>query len=110
MKVVENPYSDVKNLKPLQRRLSNKDEVASVKSFKSTANKLSQSVENLRDAGRRNIEEYPNHYQNYQKGKYSKKKLSFGEEIDKQLEQATEERPSGLRSNVVEKYVLDILS
>jgi hypothetical protein len=41
MKVVENPYSDVKNLKPLQRRLSNKDEVASVKSFKSIANKLS---------------------------------------------------------------------
>jgi hypothetical protein len=40
-------------------------------------------VENLRDVGRRNVEEYPNHYKNYKKGMYNTKRLSFGEEIDR---------------------------
>jgi len=38
------------------------------------------------------------------------KKLNFDQEIEKQLNEATEERPACLRSNIVEKYVLDILS
>jgi hypothetical protein len=68
-------------------------------------------VENLRATeGKRSLEEYPNHYLNYKKGMYNTKKLTFDEEIERQLKEATEERPTTLRSNIVEKYVLDILS
>lgn len=60
--------------------------------------------------GMKNIEEYPNHQDNLKKGKYKVEKLSFDQEIDRQFNLAKDERPTALRSNIVEKYVREILN
>ena len=68
------------------------------------------TMEQRANRGRRTLQDYPNHYANYQKGRYDTVKLKFDELIAKQLLEAKEERPTCLRSNIVEKYVLDILN
>ena len=42
-------------------------------------------------------------------GNYTEKMQSFEQQIDKGINQALEERPAVLRSNVVDRYILDIL-
>jgi hypothetical protein len=60
--------------------------------------------------GRRNVTEFPDHYLNTKLGKYDDNKKTFDQEIDCLLNQAKEERPTALRSAVVEKYVSEILN
>ena len=43
-------------------------------------------------------------------GKYDERKKTFDEEIELMIRSSKEERPTALRSNIVEKYVREILS
>ena len=71
MSVIQNPYSeDFLKDKRISNRESKTGDTASRRSLK-PINKLSQSVENLRDKGRRNVEEFPNHYKNFKDGIYN---------------------------------------
>lgn len=82
MAVKENPYEDhmSKGFGDSNNKSRYADsEVKSVKSFLAL-NQTSKSTDNLnfRDIlGKRSLEEYPNHFQNYKNGKYDKKKLDY---------------------------------
>ena len=59
---------------------------------------------------RRVLRDFPNHFENLRKGKYKENTLTFDQLIDKNFNNATEERPTALRSNIVEKYLRQILN
>ena len=58
---------------------------------------------------KRNIEDYPDRMDLMKNGKFLKNDLTFEQLIDQQINQCKEERPTVLRSNVVDKYIIDIL-
>lgn len=69
--------------------------------------KLKQSIDNERaHKGRRNLVEYPNH-KNLIK---TEQRLTYDQEIDKNMFVQREERPTVLRANIVEKYLHQILN
>ena len=59
---------------------------------------------------KRNLIEYPNHTLDRKLGKHKPIKRSYIEEIDLMIQEAKDERPNVLRSNIVEKYVREILN
>lgn len=63
--------------------------------------------EKRRVKGKRIIEDYPNYFKNPVP---TPLRRSYEEEVDFLLNQSKEERPTTLRSNIVEKYVREILS
>lgn len=65
---------------------------------------------NFRDRDRRNLREYPDHIENTKKGKYITHERTFDEQLDQLIYQSKEERPTALRSNIVEKYVREVLN
>lgn len=54
---------------------------------------------------KRNLTDFPNH--SLSKGTLKRK--TFSDEIDDMIKQSKDERPNALRSNIVEKYVREIL-
>lgn len=58
---------------------------------------------------RRHLEEFPDRAKMMKAGKFKEATINYEELIDKQINQAKEERPAVLRSNVVDKYIIDIL-
>lgn len=67
-------------------------------------------LENRRIKDKRHLQEYPDHALNAKMGKYKVEKKSFDEELDQLIFQSKEERPTALRSNIVEKYVREVLN
>lgn len=69
--------------------------------------KLKLSIDNERAfKGRRNLVEYPNH-KNQNK---TDQRLTYDQEIEKNMFVQKEERPTVLRSNIVEKYLHQVLN
>jgi hypothetical protein len=58
---------------------------------------------------RKHMDDYPDRVQLLKEGKYTEKMQSFEQQINMGINQAKEERPAVLRSNVVDRYILDIL-
>ena len=68
------------------------------------------SEERSNTKGRKNVVEWPDHLKNFKKGKYIREVLTFDEELERKFIQAKDERPTALRSNVVEKYIREVLN
>ena len=59
---------------------------------------------------RRNHRDYPDRMHLDNLGAYEGRKRSFEEQLDVQINQAQEERPTVLRSNVVDKHLINVLN
>ena len=72
---------------------------------------MASKSQNRFKKNRKNLQDYPNFYDtDGLLRQASVKSISFEDIIDAQINQAKEERPTVLRSNVVEKYVREILN